>query len=152
MTNDIRPIAAQVGESEFPEWAKDLTKLRSLFAPTEDRVIIIPDPEKTKSVGGLIMTSSAKGKIEPLGEVVAVGPGRQSEYADFKIPMEIQVGQRVQFAKFAGDDYFLDADGHWVDWATVGRTPTGTILIKVVRQSAILQAWPIQPLPQVPHA
>ncbi len=134
----------QLGEGEFPAWAQDLTTLYPLFSPTEDRIIIVPDAEKKLTSGGLMIASSGKGKIEALGTVVAVGPGKNSEYSNFKIPIDIKVGQRVQYARFAGDDYFLDEAGHWTEWASVGRTPTGTILIKVVRQPAILQAWPLK--------
>lgn len=142
MTNPTTP-ASQVGEGEFPEWARDLTKLYSLFSPTQDRIVIVPDAEKKMTAGGLHIATSSKGKIEALGTVVAVGPGKHSEYANFKIPMDIKLGQRVQYARFAGDDYFLDENGHWTEWSTVGRTPTGTILIKLVREPAILQSWPI---------
>ena len=139
-----RPTAAQIKESELPGWAKDIQKLRALVYPTEDRVVILPDMEKTISnKTGLIMTSSAKGRIEPWGTVIGVGPGKQSEYSDFFIKPWVQLGARVNYAKFAGDDYFLDEEGSWEEWANVGRTPTGKILIKVVRQSAILQMKPV---------
>ncbi len=143
MTNDTR-TKEQV--ESFPAWAQDLTKLYAFFSPMEDRIVILPDAQPKKSEGGLMMESTAKGKIEPLGTVLATGPGRHSEYADFEIPMKIKRGQRVQYPKFAGDDYFLDEKGRWTDWATIGRTPTDTILIKVVRQPAILQAWPLEPI------
>lgn len=143
MTNTPSPSPSQLAEEDFPEWARDLTKLYALFSPTQDRIVIVPDAEKKVTAGGLMMASSSKGKIEALGTVVAVGTGKHSEYADFKIPMEIKVGQRVQYARFAGDDYFLDESGHWTEWASVGRAPTGTILIKLVREPAILQAWPL---------
>ncbi len=140
MTNQVTNRSVQQ-VNEFPEWARDQEALSKLFSPTEDRIVILPDPEKTKMASGLLIATTTKGKIEPLGTVLAVGPGRNSEYSNFKIPMEIKNGMRVQYAKFAGDDYFLDKDGHWTDWASVGRTPTDCILIKVVRQSAVLQAW-----------
>lgn len=141
-TTPERNAASQV--DELPAWAQDMEKLQKLFSPMEDRIVVVPDPEKTTMSSGLLLANTAKGRIEPLGIVAAVGPGRNSEYNNFRVPMEVKVGQRVQYPKFAGDDYFLDENGKWTEWASVGRTPTGCILIKVLRQSAILQAWPIK--------
>ena len=54
-----------------------------------------------KSVGGIILTSTAKEKPQS-AEVVAVGPGTKDE------PMEVKVGDTVVFSKFAGTDVKYD--------------------------------------------
>lgn len=73
--------------------------------PLADRVIIkaIPAEEKTKS--GIIMPDTAKEKPQE-GEIIAVGPGRV-EKGD-RIPMEVKVGDRVIYSKYAGTEVKYD--------------------------------------------
>ena len=54
-----------------------------------------------KSKGGIILTSSAKEQPQ-IAEVVAVGPGTKDE------PMEVKVGDKVVFSKYAGTDIKFD--------------------------------------------
>lgn len=73
--------------------------------PLADRVIIkaIQAEEKTKS--GIIMPDTAKEKPQE-GEIIAVGPGRV-EKGD-RIPMEVKVGDRVIYSKYAGTEVKYD--------------------------------------------
>lgn len=65
--------------------------------PLGSRVLIKKVEAEEKSQGGIILTSSAKEKPQ-IAEVVAVGPGTKDE------PMEVKVGDKVVFSKYAGTD------------------------------------------------
>ena len=65
--------------------------------PLGDRVAIKRAIAEEKTMGGLILTSSAK-EAPQVAEVVAVGPGTKDE------AMELKVGDRVIFGKYAGTD------------------------------------------------
>ncbi|MBR3785630.1 MAG: co-chaperone GroES [Firmicutes bacterium] len=69
--------------------------------PLGSRVIIKKLEAEEKTVGGIILTSTAKEKPQT-AEVVAVGPGTKDE------PMEVKVGDTVVFSKFAGTDVKYD--------------------------------------------
>ncbi len=65
--------------------------------PLGDRVLIKKVEAEEKTQGGLILTSAAKEQPQ-VAEVVAVGPGTKDEV------MELKVGDRVVFGKYAGTD------------------------------------------------
>jgi chaperonin GroES len=70
--------------------------------PLGDRVLIkqIESEEVTK--GGIVLPDTAKEKPQE-GEVLAVGPGKLLDNGQ-RAPMEVQVGDRVLFAKYAGSE------------------------------------------------
>ena len=77
------------------------TKSKLKIQPLGDRVVIRPLEEAEEMRGGLYIPDTAKEK--PLqGEIVAVGPGR-FEKAE-RVPMELEVGQKVLYSKYAGTD------------------------------------------------
>ena len=59
--------------------------------------------ETTKS--GIILTSSAKEKPQ-MAEVLAVGPGGKVDGKD--VTMQVEVGQKVIYSKYAGTEVKLD--------------------------------------------
>ena len=65
--------------------------------PLGDRVVIKRVEAEEKTQGGLILTSAAKEQPQ-VAQVVAVGPGTKDE------PMELKVGDKVIFGKYAGTD------------------------------------------------
>lgn len=73
--------------------------------PLADRVIIkaVPSEERTKS--GIIMPDTAKEKPQE-GEIVAVGLGKVEKGE--RIPMEVKVGDRVIYSKYAGTEVKYD--------------------------------------------
>ncbi|MGI6199407.1 MAG: co-chaperone GroES [Christensenellales bacterium] len=73
--------------------------------PLGDRVVIknLESEETTK--GGIILTSANKEKPQ-MAEVLAVGPGGMVDGKEVK--MEVQVGQKVIFSKYAGTEVKLD--------------------------------------------
>ena len=74
--------------------------------PLHDRVIVERVEEETKTAGGLFIPDSAKEKPQQ-GEVVAVGNGKRGE--DGKVfPIDLKVGDKVQFGKYSGTEIKLD--------------------------------------------
>ena len=75
--------------------------------PLGDRVVIrnVESEETTKS--GIILTGTAKEKPQ-MAEVIAVGPGGNVDGKE--ITMNVQVGQRVIYSKYAGTEVKLDGN------------------------------------------
>ena len=71
--------------------------------PLDDRVVVKPKPREERSKGGIIIPDTAKERPQE-GEVVAVGPGRLKEDGT-RIPMQVKVGDRVIYAKYAGTEW-----------------------------------------------
>ena len=78
-------------------------KIRPLF----DRVVIkdVESEETTKS--GIILTAAAKEKPQ-MAEVLAVGPGGMVDGKEVK--MQVTVGQKVIYSKYAGTEVKLDGE------------------------------------------
>jgi len=75
--------------------------------PLGDRVIVEPiEQEETIAGGMLVLPETAKEKPQQ-GAVLAVGPGRYDEDGE-RIAMDVKVGDRVLFAKYAGTEIKLD--------------------------------------------
>ncbi len=74
--------------------------------PLADRIVIrvIEDTEQTS--GGIFIPDSAKEKPQK-GEVVAVGQGKVGENGE-REPMDVQVGDVILYAKYAGTDIKMD--------------------------------------------
>ena len=75
--------------------------------PLFDRVVIknVEAEETTKS--GIILTSAAKEKPQ-MAEVLAVGPGGLVDGKEVK--MQVAVGQKVIYSKYAGTEVKLDGE------------------------------------------
>ena len=80
--------------------------------PLQDRVIVkrIEDEEKTK--GGIIIPDTAKEKPQQ-GKVVAVGKGKVGDDGKV-IPLDVKVGDRILFGKYAGSEVKLDGEEHLI--------------------------------------
>ncbi|NLW58828.1 MAG: co-chaperone GroES [Firmicutes bacterium] len=80
--------------------------------PLGERIVIkvLESEEKTKS--GIVLPDTAKEKPQ-MGEVLAVGSGKTLENGQ-KVPMEVKVGDKVLFAKYAGTEVKLDGEEYMV--------------------------------------
>ncbi len=77
------------------------------FRPLGDRVIIEPaEQEDTFAGGQLILPETAKEKPQQ-GNILAAGDGRRDEEGK-RIAMDVKVGDRVLFAKYAGTEIKVD--------------------------------------------
>src|SRR5690348_1782771 len=75
--------------------------------PLGDRVVVEPvEQEKTIAGGMLVLPETAKEKPQQ-GNVLAVGAGRRDDSGK-RIDMDVQVGNKVLFAKYAGTELKLD--------------------------------------------
>lgn len=74
--------------------------------PLGDRVVIRPTPKEEVSKGGIVLPDTAKEKPQD-GEIVAVGRGKLSEDGK-RIAMEVKVGDKVIYSKYAGTEVKLD--------------------------------------------
>jgi len=73
-----------------------------------DRVLIRRVESEEKTVGGIIISDTAKKK--PMeGEVVAAGPGARGEDGKLQ-PMDVRTGDRVLFGKWSGTEVKLDGE------------------------------------------
>lgn len=80
------------------------------FKPLNDRVLVKRIDEKVTKAGGIIVPDSAKEK--PMeGKVIAVGTGHVNEDGKRR-PLEVKVGNRVLFGKYAGTEVKLDDVEH----------------------------------------
>lgn len=86
--------------------------------PLFDRVVIKDVESEETTKGGIILTSSAKEKPQ-YANVIAVGPGGVVEGKE--VTMQVQVGQKVIYSKYAGTEVKIDGGE-----------------LKIVRQSDIL--------------
>ena len=73
------------------------------FTPLGERIVIKPMEQETQTRGGILLPDTAKEKPQE-GEVIAVGPGRTADDGS-RIPMELTVGDKVIYSKYAGTEY-----------------------------------------------
>ncbi len=74
------------------------------FAPLGDRVVVKPLEQEEKTSSGIYLPDTAKERPQT-GEVVAAGPGRSTDDGKGRIPMELSVGDKVVYSKYAGTEY-----------------------------------------------
>ena len=94
---------------------------KSPIQPLGDRVIVRPlsaEELGTVSASGIIIPESAKKEKPEQGIVIAVGAGKWDEDGEKRIPLDVNVGDRVVFSKYGydevkvdGKEYFLVAEG-----------------------------------------
>src|SRR6267143_1033891 len=74
--------------------------------PLGDRVVLKPVEREEKTKSGIVLPDTAKEKPQE-GMVEAVGTGRILDNGT-KVPLELKVGDRVLYAKYAGNEFKLD--------------------------------------------
>lgn len=75
---------------------------KSFLKPLGDRVVVKVVEQEEKTSGGILLPQTAKEKPQE-AEVLAVGPGKMLEDGK-RAAMEVRVGDRVVFAKYAGTE------------------------------------------------
>jgi len=75
--------------------------------PLGDRVVIKNLEAEETTRGGIILTNAAKEK-PVMAEVLAVGPGGNVDGKE--ITMNVQVGEKVIYSKYAGTEVKLDGE------------------------------------------
>jgi chaperonin GroES len=71
--------------------------------PLEDRIVVKSLEAEQTTASGLVIPDTAKEKPQE-GEVLAVGPGRWNEDGDDRVPLDVQVGDKVIYSKYGGTE------------------------------------------------
>jgi chaperonin GroES len=82
----------------------------STVKPLGDRILVKVSEAEEKTAGGILLPDTAKEKPQ-VGEVVQVGPGKRSDDSAIQA-MEVKVGDRVLYSKYAGTDIKLGSDDY----------------------------------------
>ena len=83
------------------------TATKTTLMPLEDRVVVQPaEPEQT-TASGLVIPDTAAEKPQQ-GLVLAVGPGKRSDQTGELIPMAVEAGATVVYARHAGTEITID--------------------------------------------
>jgi len=80
----------------------------STVKPLGDRVFIKINESEEKTAGGILLPDAAKEKPQ-IGEIVQVGPGKRNDDGS-KQAMDVSVGDKVLYSKYAGTDIKLGGD------------------------------------------
>ena len=75
--------------------------------PLGDRVVIKNMEAEETTKGGIILTTAAKEKPQ-MAQVIAVGPGGNVDGKE--ITMQVKVGQKVIYSKYAGTEVKMDGE------------------------------------------
>jgi chaperonin GroES len=75
--------------------------------PLADRVVIKPLEREEMTKSGIVLPDTAKEKPQE-GMIEAVGNGRFNEQTGQRMPLDVKVGDRVMYAKYAGSEVKLD--------------------------------------------
>jgi chaperonin GroES len=76
--------------------------------PLHDRVIVKRMEEERKTASGIVIPDTAAEKPDQ-GEIVAVGTGKKDDQGKL-IPLDVKVGDRVLFGKYAGQTVKVEGD------------------------------------------
>ena len=76
--------------------------------PLHDRVIVKRLENETKTASGIYIPDNAAEKPDQ-GQILAVGPGKRDENGK-QITLDVKVGDRVLFGKYAGQTVKVDGE------------------------------------------
>lgn len=81
--------------------------------PLGDRVVVkIVEVTEEKTKSGLYVPDTAKEKPQE-ADVLAVGPGALTEQGE-RLPMDVAVGDKVIFSKYAGTEVKIDGEDYLI--------------------------------------
>ena len=80
----------------------------STVKPLGERAFVKVSASEEKTAGGILLPDTAKEKPQ-VGEVAAVGPGKRNDDGS-RTEMEVKVGDKVLYSKYAGTDIKLGTD------------------------------------------
>ena len=88
------------------------TETKVKLRPLADRVLVKRSKLAERTTGGIILPDTSREKQE-LGEVIAVGPGK-SDKDGKRIEIQVKVGDKVMWDKFAGNDVKIEDEDDFV--------------------------------------
>ncbi len=80
--------------------------------PLGDRLVVRGLARETVTKSGIVLPDTAKEKPQE-GEILAVGPGKVLDNGKLAA-LELQVGQRILFAKYAGSEVKIDGEEYLI--------------------------------------
>ncbi|MEM9904165.1 MAG: co-chaperone GroES [Cyanobacteria bacterium P01_D01_bin.44] len=80
----------------------------STVKPLGDRVLVKVSDAEEKTAGGILLPDTAKEKPQ-IGEIAQVGPGKRNDDGSLQT-MEVKVGDKVLYSKYAGTEIKLGSD------------------------------------------
>lgn len=80
--------------------------------PVHDRIVVQRLDEGEQQIGGIIIPDTAKEKPQQ-GKVIAVGRGKVND-AGKLVPVELKVGTRILFGRFAGQEITLGGEEYFI--------------------------------------
>lgn len=104
----------RVGPTSWPSSAnlfcvkEGFFRMAANLVPLGDRVIVEPVEREETTASGIVLPETAKEKPQE-GKVIAVGEGKKNDDGT-RVPLDVAVGDRVIFAKYAGTEFKLDGD------------------------------------------
>jgi chaperonin GroES len=99
-----------------PTATKSKASSATKVVPLGDRVVVKQTRQEEVRASGLVIPDTAREKPQ-LGVVIAVGPGRLDDNGK-RIPIDLEKGDRVLYAKYSGQDVprgvFGDEDDYMI--------------------------------------
>ncbi len=83
-----------------------------MIKPLNDRVVVKVLEQEEKTRGGIVLPDTAKEKPQK-GEIIAAGPGAVRDDGS-RTPLEVKVGDKVLFAKYAGTEIKIDGEEYLI--------------------------------------
>jgi|SRR5947209_6000691 len=80
--------------------------------PLGDRVVVKALARESVTKSGIVLPDTATEKPQE-GEILAVGPGKVLDNGK-RTTLEVKVGQKVLFAKYAGTDVKMDGEEYLI--------------------------------------
>ena len=82
------------------------------FIPMNDRVLLKPVEQGERKSGGIILADIGDEGNTKIAEVIAVGPGRKTEFGTF-IEVNAKVGSLVVVPKVGAQRVVIDSEEYW---------------------------------------
>src|ERR1700687_2703713 len=123
MIEQVRTLAMRVlktitsGRDELRSYTSferdwSMTTVSVKIRPLSDRVLVKPLSRETVTKSGIVLPDTAKEKPQE-GEILAVGPGKVMDNGK-RPALEVSVGQKVLFAKYAGTEFKQDGEEYLI--------------------------------------
>ncbi|MDD4290507.1 MAG: co-chaperone GroES [Patescibacteria group bacterium] len=81
--------------------------------PLFDNIVVKRIEEKETTKSGIVLPDTIDKEKPQKGEVVAIGDGKISDNGE-KIPMQVKIGDKVLFRKYAPDEIKIDGEEYLV--------------------------------------